>query len=310
MSQDDANKTDTNTPNEEQIEEQRDAENALWKDDFDPESLKIKYSNDDDTKEETPEEGKDDKTQITTSDDDDDEVEIEQFDDPVPIITVEDPGEYKEKDYSFEIEIEGKKHKVTSADEADELADKYADKLTANQLGTLIRKGAQIEIKQDRDKSDWQKQKDKFNEQTKAEDERWDDVNKKAREFKYMVSKNMIPAIPKEFEEADWNDPQVQKQPGVKEHIEILTYMAKENLARKKADLDPITSVLDAFNAMKVDEGYKKKEEDKKAAGEARREAGSRVAGVSAGSNNTYAPKGIAVGNPNALKRGAAIWEN
>ncbi len=59
---------------------------------------------------------------------------------------------------------------------------------------------------------------------------------------------------------------------------------------------------------MQLETSSQKKKEETKAAGEARKAAGARVAGSSPAQQGSYVPKGIAVGNPNVFKRSEAIW--
>jgi hypothetical protein len=124
------------------------------------------------------------------------------------------------------------------------------------------------------------------------------------------LARGYIPKIDPKYLDADWSDPGIAKQDGVKEQIELLNYMVKENEARLKAKVKPLVSIVDTFNAWQLDTGRQKEEAEAKAAAEARKEAGARVAGVSPSSQGSYVPKGIAVGNPNVLKRGASVWDN
>lgn len=299
---------DQNGPTEDQIKASNEAELAKWEGDFKPEDLEVKYSRDEikqddkETKEEKPEDSK----PVTKDDDGDDDLpEV-----PEPIITVNDPGEYVPQDYSFEIEIKGKTHKVDTLDKAESLAEEFADDLNAKQLFALVSKGSKIELKQERDKEKWEAEKAKFDEQSQADQARQESVQSLASEIEYLVSKGLMPAIEGPLKDADWSDPEIAKQPGVKEQIALINYMAKENEVRSKAGVKPLTSAVDAFNAWQLDSGRKKEQAEVKASGEARKAAGARVAGVSPSSQAPYIPKGIAVGNPNIFKRSSAIWDN
>ena len=63
--------------------------------------------------------------------------------------------------------------------------------------------------------------------------------------FSYLETKGKLPAVPAQYAEADWSDPEVAKQPGVKERVELVNYMAKENAQRESLGL-PKMSPLEA----------------------------------------------------------------
>ncbi len=312
-------------PTPEQIETANQAEAARWQGDFKEEDLTIPYKRED-------ADGKNDKSDDDTSDksgdadipkgndtsEKDGNDDTDQYTDPAPILTVDDPGDYQPADYSFEVTLAGGKTvKVTSPDEADKLADDPDNFETPKQLNDFLKKSLTMQHKLDRDYEKWEAQKKTFTEQLETETQRREAVDTIASEMSYLVDKGMMPKVDKQYIDADWSDPEVAKQPGVKEQIELLQYMVKENESRAKAKIKPLSSILDAYNAWQLDAKHqkeeadrKKAEEEHKAAGEARKQAGARVAGVSPSSQGTYTPKGIAVGNPNVFKRGAAQWED
>jgi hypothetical protein len=305
-------------PKAEAAKKSNEQELAKWKDDFSEEQLIVKYKNDEDTKDDKSA-GDGDKQgsesseseEVTGDTEDTSEAPETTYSEPAPVVTTEDPGEFKPQDYSFEIDIKGKTHKVDSAEKAAELAEEFAEDLTAKQLVSLVSKGSSIEGKQERDKDKWEAQKKEFDEQSSAQQERDQAITTMASEFDYLVNKGLLPKIANQYKNADWQDPLVSKQPGVKEQLELVNYMVKENEARNKAGLKPLTSVVDAYNAWQLDENRKKSENDDKQAGEQRKAAGARVAGVSpAAAGQVSSPKGISIGNPNVFKRGAAIWDD
>ena len=298
---------DDNKPTEEQVKAANEQEKAKWEDDFDQDQLIIPVS-----REETADdEAKDDAADDDKEEKDDAPVEDEaEYSEPEPVVTVEDPGEYQPKDYSFEIEIKGKTHKVETADDAEKLAEEFAEELTAKQLLTLISKGSKIDLKQERDRDEWESKKEKYDSQLAEQKAREENVANIGAEMEYLVGKGLVPAVPKEYVDADWSDPEVAKQPGVKEQIALLNYMVKENQVRAKAGIKLLTSVVDAYNSWKLDNAEKQKDEEKRQAGEARRAAGARIAGSSPAPQTPYVPQGIAVGNPNVFKRDQAMWDN
>ena len=316
-------KNDKPAPTPEQVEAANKAEEARWQGDFKDEDLTIPYKSE--GEDESKKDGKSAKTDGDgtgedgkNEDEESDAEEVEQYSEPVPVITVQDPGEYKPADYSFEVTLkDGKTVKVTTPEEAEKLADDPDNFETPKQLMDFINKQNKMQRNLDRDYEKWEAQKKTFTEQLETETQRRETIDTFVGEFQYLEGKGKIPKVAKEYRDADWSDPEVAKQPGVKEQIAILRYMEKENADRAKAKVKPLTSIIDAYNAWKEDEGEqerankaKEEEEAKKAAAEARKAASGRVAGVSPAAQGTYVPKGIAVGNPHVFDRGAAQWDD
>lgn len=235
------------------------------------------------------------------------EAPVEEYEDYTPTPTVEDPGTYTPKDYSFEVTVydeegkNGKSVKVKSIEEWEELLDKDSNFGTSSALLKAQRLATKMESNLDRDESEWKKKKDAFDEQSESAQAQQDRINNIAAEINYLVGKGKLPAVDKKYANADWSDPEVAKQPGVKEQVSLLNYMRKENDARVKAGLRPIDSVLDAYNAMQLEQRDKRAQDVKKKAGVARKEAGARVAGSSPAPVSS-APKGIAVGRGGSLR--------
>ncbi len=310
---------------EEQVKAANEAEEAKWQGDFKDEDLAVPYRRDtedekdeDDKNKKKADDADDGKDKGDKSEEESAEKSPEQYFAPEPVVTVDDPGEYKPADYSFEVTLkDGKTVKVSTPEEAEKLADDPDNFETPKQLMDFINKQNNMNRNLDKDYEKWEAQHKTFTEQVEEEQQRRDTVDSFVGEFQYLVSRGKLPAVAKEHASADWTDPEVAKQPGVKEQIAVLNYMVEENKARAKAGVKPLTSVIDAFNAWREDEGTKetedqakKEEEERKAAGEARKAAGARVAGVSPSGQGSYVPKGIAVGNPNVFKRGAAQWDD
>jgi hypothetical protein len=307
---------DKSAATEEQIKSHNEAEEARWQGDYNEEDLAVPYKREEESK-------KDDENDKSSKDKQDNKEDIEspvveEYSEPEPIITAQDPGDYKPADYSFEVTLkDGKTIKVTTPEEAENLADDPDNFETPKQLMDFINKQNKMRTNLDRDYEKWESQKKTFTEQLETETQRRETIDNFVGEFQYLVSKGKLPAVSKEYIDADWSDPKVAEQPGVKEQIAILNYMEKENVIRAKAKVKSLTSVVDAYNAWKEDETEqeratkaKEAEEAKIAAGEARKVASSRVAGVSPSNQGTYIPKGIAVGNPHIFDRGAAQWDN
>src|SRR4029077_16789578 len=111
-----------------------------------------------------------------------------------------------------------------------------------------------------------------------------------------LVDKGELPSLTTEERESlNWEDEAVVKaHPNITKHKELLNYMRKENTSRTRAGLNPLSSVLDAFNAMQLDSKVKAETENKTKVAEARKAAGARVASGSPGPVSSVSPKGIA----------------
>lgn len=283
---------------QEQVQQANEAEAARWQPDFNEEDLKIPYKR---KVEEAPVQ-----TEEVVEDESDDltDNEIES------VLTVDDPGEFKPGDYSFEVMLaDGKSVKVTTPEEAEKLADDADNFETPKQLLQFISKSQKMQRNLERDKEKFDAQKEKFDEQSEEQESRQETVDTFEAEFLYLADKGNIPKLSKTLMAADWSDPEIAKDKDVQVYSQIMDYLVKENKVRAKAGIKPMTSILDAFTGWQLDSGRQKEADDKKEAGEARKAAGGRVAGVSASQQGSFAPKGIAVGNPNVFKRGQAIWD-
>jgi hypothetical protein len=238
---------------------------------------------------------------------------VEEYDEPEPVVTAEDPGEYQPQDYSFEVTVyddedkNGKSVKIKSVDDWDELLDKDANFGTSSALLKAQRLATKMESNQERDRAAWEEKKKTYDAQVGTQAEREEATNRIAAEINYLVAKGKLPKVSAELANADWRDHEVAKQPGVKEQIELIDYMTKENAARKKAGIQPLTSAIDAYNGLMLEQREKKANDVKTQAAEARKTAGARVAGTSPAPISN-APKGIAVGRGGSLRDMNSGW--
>lgn len=234
---------------------------------------------------------------------DEEEPETPEVTEPEDFVTVQNPGEFVAKDYSFEVQLaDGKTVKIKSSEDADDLLDRIdADPekvnfATTKQALNFQRKTLELEQNSKRDKDTHDRQKEEYDNQLANETQRSEATKRIASELEYLVSKGDLPKIANKYKNADWADKEVAGQPGVKEALEVLTYMSKENASRKKLGLQPLASALDAFNAMQLDSRRTKDVETNQRRAEARKAAGSRIAGGSPAPVGVTVPKGIAVG--------------
>lgn len=215
--------------------------------------------------------------------------------------TVADPGQFQPQDYSFEVTVfddegkNGKVKKIATVDEWDELLDTDPNLGSAASLLKAQRLATKMESKQDADKAAYDKAKIDFEADQAKVQANTQFIEDRQKELDYLVDKGELPPLAKKFRDADWSDPEVAKDPGVKAQIDLLKYMDKENKSRTKAGLKPFSSMLDAFNAMDRDNARKAIKTAATAQGEARRQASARVGGVTPGPGSNM-PKGVMVG--------------
>ncbi len=301
---------------EEQIKTSNDLEKAKWEGDYKEEDLKVPYKREE--SDETEDEAKkapeaDKKTEEDTSSKDEPEV---QYEEPAPILTVQDPGEFKPGDYSFNVILkDGKKFSVKTPEDAEKLADDPENFETPAQLMDFINKQNKMTRNLERDEEKYKEQKEQFEAQSEQENQRQEVVENVAKEIQYLIDKGELPKIDDPAIKQRWEtdpsasqDKEFIKNPGVAEQIQLVNKIAEEREARVKAGLSPNVSAIDMWREIKSSVEAKKTEN--KAAGESRKAAGSRVAGVSATAQAPYVPKGISVGNPNVFKRDQAVWDD
>jgi hypothetical protein len=221
---------------------------------------------------------------------------------PLPQFQLEDPGDYQPKDYSFQVttyEGEAKVPKqvtISSPEQLDDLLERDADFGSPSQIAKAIRQAAKMESAQDRDKQDWEQAKQEYQQEKQQYDQELTRLNQIAAEMSYLVAKGKLPVIAKQYQDANWSDPTVAKQPGVKEQIELLDYMAKENQARAKAGLAPMAP-SQALAELQAEQATQKLVDANKQAGQQRRNAGAKIAGTTPAPAQA-ARKGVMIGTP------------
>lgn len=297
MADDKPNETPANEP-------KQSAEDAKWQPDFNEEDLTIPYKREDKAEEPVEEVKNEEKNT-------EEEEETPDTFEPVKISSVEDPGDYTPADYSFEVTLaNGKTVTISTPDEADKIAEDPENFETPKQLLDFIRRSNKMESKLDKDRDDYDKRKAAYDEYNQSQAERTETIQAMTKEFEYLVGKGQLPKVDPQYLARDWSDPEVAKQSGVKEQLALLNYMVKENEVRAKAGVRPLTSIIDTYNAWQRDEERKQEEAERKAQVAARKQASARIAPSSPAQQGGYVPKGIAVGNPNALSRSASVWED
>lgn len=292
------------------MQEAADKSAGLWQSDFTDEQLTIPYKREA-TDEKTEDESDKDSGDTETAGEDTDATLSEELSEVEPVITVQDPGEYQPADYSFEItDKNGKTVKISTPEEAEKFADDDENFQTAKDLKNFLSKSQRMESKLDHDYEKWEEKKQTFTQQLETETERRETVASYESEFNYLATKGLIPKLSAELRTADWQDPEIAKNQDVKIYSDILSYLVEENKLRANANVRPMTSIVDAYNAWQLDTTRQKAEDGKKAAGEARKTAGAKVSSGSPAQQGTFVPKGISVGRSNIFARGNANWED
>ncbi len=170
-----------------------------------------------------------------------------------PASELVDPGEFKPNDYSFDIKLaDGSTVKISTPEDIEALG---ADVEFAS-AGDLIKTQANYTrmltgIENDKKAYDAQKSEFDSHQETVQQQEQF--ISGIESGMGYLESNGSLPPVPKQYENADWSDPEVAKQPGVKERVAIINYMATENAKRDKAGVPRLMSVLDAHNSMELD---------------------------------------------------------
>lgn len=198
--------------------------------------------------------------------------------------SVTDPGEFQpSKDYSFEVTVfdaEGKNpkvQKITSYEQWETLLEGESNLGSAKALFDANRLANRMANGLERDKDAWEAKKKEFDDIQAQTQEQQEQLTTWQNEIAYLVGRGDLPKVADEYANADWSDDKVKDQSGVKEQLALLAYMDKENKAREKAKLKPLTSMVDGFKAWKLDNLEKKQTTAVETAARARQQAGARV---------------------------------
>ena len=148
----------------------------------------------------------------------------------------------------------------------------------------------------DQEQREWEAQKASFEQQAQTQAAAEERVNMMIAEVNYLESKGKLPKVAAEFENADWSNPEVAKQPGVKERLDLFTYQQAENLERTKLGL-PAMSLLEAHLQMQTEAAETASNDKRQLEASARKQRGAMVGGSSPSSvPNT--PDGYIIGTP------------
>ena len=215
---------------------------------------------------------------------------------PPRVEPVADPGDVftPQKDYSFDVTLaDGTVIKITKPDDIDNLP-QDADFGTPANLMKAQAALNRMTTGLDQEQRDWEAKKESYQEQkaqTEAAEAR---VTTMIAEINYLETKGKLPPVDKQYENADWSNPEVAKQPGVKERIDLINYRDAENKQRVALGLSPM-SILEAHLQMQTDAAVQAENAKKKQDGDARKARGAMVGGSGA-STVPNTPEGYMVG--------------
>lgn len=219
---------------------------------------------------------------------------------PEPAPQLEDPGEFQPKDYSFDVTLaDGTTLKVTKPEDVENLPDdatfaKPKDFLEFQTNYMKMVNGLEA------DKREWEEKSTKFTEAKEAADQLNQSVEVMVNEMAYLETKGKLPEVDPKYENADWTDPEVAQQPGVKERLELINYRAQENKERKKLDLSPM-SMIEAYTQMQNEAFEKRQEDTKQKQVDQRKQKGAMVGGASAPTYDNM-PDDMIVGSGGSIR--------
>jgi hypothetical protein len=198
-----------------------------------------------------------------------------------PVTQLSDPGDFQPKDYAFDVELaDGSKIHVARPEDIDNIpAD--ADFGTPANLAKMQAAYTKMVVGIDNDKRDYDAGKAAYDAQQESNAAIEQSVTVMVNEMAYLETKGKLPAVDAKYQEANWSDPEVAKQPGVKERLELLNYRAVENQQRNKLGLSPM-SVLEASMQMAQDKADQQEADNKQKQGEQRKQKGAMIGGAAA----------------------------
>lgn len=205
-----------------------------------------------------------------------------------------DPGEFQPKDYSFDVELaDGTKIHVAKPEDIDQIPTD-ADFGSPQNLMKAQANFNKMVVGIDADKREYDAKKEEFDKQQTESADLEQRITTMINEMNYLETKGRLPKVDPKYENADWSDPEVAKQPGIAERLALLTYRAKENEERSKLGLSPM-SVLEAQMQMQQEAVEQRAADTKQRQGDIRKQRGAMVTGPSV-SPSTNTPDDMIIG--------------
>jgi len=191
---------------------------------------------------------------------------------------VTDPGEFQPKDYSYDITLaDGSVIKISKPEDIKNIpADASFESPQA--LFEAGAKYTQMVNGIEADKREYEANKEKFESDKENKEAVEKRIETAIAEMNYLETKGRLPKYDAKYDSMNWNDPEVAKQPGIKERLELITYRAKENEQRQALGLGEM-SLIEAQMQMAQEARESREVEVKNKQAEARKKRGSMVGG-------------------------------
>jgi len=201
---------------------------------------------------------------------------------PEPVVEVKeevtDPGEFQPKDYSYDITLaDGSVIKISKPEDIKNIpADASFESPQA--LFEAGAKYTQMVNGIEADKREYDANKEKFESDKENKEAVEKRIETAIAEMNYLETKGRLPKYDAKYDTQNWNDPEVAKQPGIKERLELINYRAKENEQRQALGLGEM-SLIEAQMQMAQEARESREVEVKNKQAEARKKRGSMVGG-------------------------------
>lgn len=222
---------------------------------------------------------------------------------PTPLT---DPGAFVPNDYSFEVttyDADGnnpKIVKISSTEQWDKLLEDEPSFGSTAAFMKASRAISRMENNQEHDKAAYDTKVADYAAQQTAAAHNETVLSNWEKEIGYLVAQKKLPTITPEQSTLNWADPDVAKQPGIREQLALMKYMNTESKRRIAAGLPPVTSMIEAYNAKRLDDMTAETTESTQRQATARKQRGAMVNRAQSAPIKE-APKGMIVGTGGSL---------
>ncbi len=165
---------------------------------------------------------------------------------PEPVVQApqaEDPGDFTPNDYSYDVTLaDGTVVHIAKPEDiknipADASFESPQALFEASANYTKMVNGIES------DKRAYEADKEKFESEKQATEATEKRIQTAIAEMNYLEAKGRLPKYDPKYDTMNWNDPEVAKQPGIKERMELFEYRAKENEQRTALGLGEMSLI-------------------------------------------------------------------
>lgn len=135
---------------------------------------------------------------------------------------------------------------------------------------------------QEQERREWEASKAAYDAQIEQQQQAEQLVTSMVNEITYLQGEGRLPKIDPKYENANWSDPEIAKQPGVKDVLDLIAYRNQQNVKRTAYNLPPM-SFIEAQMSMQSEAASQRQTEAKTRQNEQRKRAGAMVGGSSGG---------------------------